>query len=50
MITKKQERTNWGNNTKTFPVVCTPNNYKEISKIINGKKNVTKYYQFLIIY
>lgn len=39
MITKKQERTNWGNNTKTFPVVCTPNNYKEISKIISGKKN-----------
>ena len=39
MITKKQERTNWENNTKTIPVVCTPNNYKEISKIINGKKN-----------
>ena len=39
MITKKQEKTNWGNNTRTFPTVCTPNNYKEISKIINDKKN-----------
>ena len=33
MITTKQEITNWGNNTKTFPKLFVPNNYKEILKI-----------------
>ena len=39
MITTKQEITNWGNNTKTFPKLLVPNNYNEILKIIKNKKN-----------
>ena len=39
MIVKKEENTNWGNNTKTYPKIYEPKNYKEIENILNNNKN-----------
>ena len=39
MIVKKKENTNWGNNTKTYPKIYEPKNYREIKKVINNNKN-----------
>ena len=39
MIIRKQESTNYTNNTKTFPRIYFPNNYSDVKKIISTKKN-----------